>query len=143
MPLMEEEEPAAVDTSLMEEEPSIGEMPVFDDLNDAASAVEEVQAEPVEEVEAEEVPITEEATVEPDTDAVTLTEEIPVSADESVIEEVKIPEETTVTEEIPVSADESVIEEVPAQEASSSMADMSNPNKIMTPDEIAALIANL
>ena len=143
MPLMEDEEPAAVDTSLMEEEPSIGEMPVFDDLNDAASAVEEVQAEPVEEVEAEEVPITEEATVEPDTDAVTLTEEIPVSADESVIEEVKIPEETTVTEEIPVSADESVIEEVPAQEASSSMADMSNPNKIMTPDEIAALIANL
>ena len=143
MPLMEEEEPAAVDTSLMEEEPSIGEMPVFDDLNDAASAVEEVQSEPVEEVEAEEVPITEEATVEPDTDAVTLTEEIPVSADESVIEEVKIPEQTTVTEEIPVSADESVIEEVPAQEASSSMADMSNPNKIMTPDEIAALIANL
>ena len=137
MPLMEEEEPAAVDTSLMEEEPSIGEMPVFDDLNDAASAVEEVQAVPGEEVEAEE------ATVEPDTDAVTLTEEIPVSADESVIEEVKIPEETTVTEEIPVSADESVIEEVPAQEASSSMADMSNPNKIMTPDEIAALIANL
>ena len=143
MPLMEEEEPAAVDTSLMEEEPSIGEMPVFDDLNDAASAVEEVQAEPVEEVEAEEVPITEEATVEPDTDAVTLTEEIPVSPEESVIEEVKIPEETTITEEIPVSADESVIEEVPAQEAEPSMADMSNPNKIMTPDEIAALIANL
>ena len=143
MPLMDEEEPEAADTSLIDEEPSIGEMPVFDDLNDAASAVEEVQAEPVEEVEAEEVPITEEATVEPDTDAVTLTEEIPVSADESVIEEVKIPEETTVTEEIPVSADESVIEEVPAQEASSSMADMSNPNKIMTPDEIAALIANL
>lgn len=143
IPLMEEEEPEAADTSLIDEEPSIGEMPVFDDLNDAASAVEEVQAEPVEEVEAEEVPITEEATVEPDTDAVTLTEEIPVSADESVIEEVKIPEETTVTEEIPVSADESVIEEVPAQEASSSMADMSNPNKIMTPDEIAALIANL
>ena len=143
MLLMEEEEPEAADTSLIDEEPSIGEMPVFDDLNDAASAVEEVQAEPVEEVEAEEVPITEEATVEPDTDAVTLTEEIPVSADESVIEEVKIPEETTVTEEIPVSADESVIEEVPVQEAEPSMADMSNPNKIMTPDEIAALIANL
>ena len=143
MPLMDEEEPEAADTSLIDEEPSIGEMPVFDDLNDAASAVEEVQAEPVEEVEAEEVPITEEATVEPDTDAVTLTEEIPVSADESVIEEVKIPEETTITEEIPVSADESVIEEVPAQEAEPSMADMSNPNKIMTPDEIAALIANL
>ena len=141
--LSETELPDLTDGGDLDEEPSIGEMPVFDDLNDAASAVEEVQAEPVEEVEAEEVPITEEATVEPDTDAVTLTEEIPVSADESVIEEVKIPEETTVTEEIPVSADESVIEEVPAQEASSSMADMSNPNKIMTPDEIAALIANL
>ena len=141
--LSETELPDLTDGGDLDEEPSIGEMPVFDDLNDAASAVEEVQAEPVEEVEAEEVPITEEATVEPDTDAVTLTEEIPVSADESVIEEVKIPEQTTVTEEIPVSADESVIEEVPAQEASSSMADMSNPNKIMTPDEIAALIANL
>ena len=141
--LSETELPDLTDGGDLDEEPAIGEMPVFDDLNDAASAVEEVQAEPVEEVEAEEVPITEEATVEPDTDAVTLTEEIPVSADESVIEEVKIPEETTVTEEIPVSADESVIEEVPAQEASSSMADMSNPNKIMTPDEIAALIANL
>ena len=141
--LSETEFPDLTDGGDLDEEPSIGEMPVFDDLNDAASAVEEVQAEPVEEVEAEEVPITEEATVEPDTDAVTLTEEIPVSADESVIEEVKIPEETTVTEEIPVSADESVIEEVPAQEAEHSMADMSNPNKIMTPDEIAALIANL
>ena len=141
--LSETELPDLTDGGDLDEEPSIGEMPVFDDLNDAASAVEEVQAEPVEEVEAEEVPITEEATVEPDTDAVTLTEEIPVSADESVIEEVKIPEETTVTEEIPVSADESVIEEVPAQEAEHSMADMSNPNKIMTPDEIAALIANL
>ena len=141
--LSETELPDLTDGGDLDEEPSIGEMPVFDDLNDAASAVEEVQAEPVEEVEAEEVPITEEATVEPDTDAVTLTEEIPVSADESVIEEVKIPEETTVTEEIPVSADESVIEEVPVQEAEPSMADMSNPNKIMTPDEIAALIANL
>ena len=141
--LSETELPDLTDGGDLDEEPSIGEMPVFDDLNDAASAVEEVQAEPVEEVEAEEVPITEEATVEPDTDAVTLTEEIPVSPEESVIEEVKIPEETTITEEIPVSADESVIEEVPAQEAEPSMADMSNPNKIMTPDEIAALIANL
>ena len=141
--LSETELPDLTDGGDLDEEPSIGEMPVFDDLNDAASAAEEVQAEPVEEVEAEEVPITEEATVEPDTDAVTLTEEIPVSADESVIEEVKIPEETTITEEIPVSADESVIEEVPVQEAEPSMADMSNPNKIMTPDEIAALIANL
>ena len=127
--LSETELPDLSDSSDLSEEPVIGEMPLMEE-------------EPVEEVTPEEIPAMEE-TAEPETDTLTLTEEIPVSPEESVIEEVKIPEKTTITEEIPVSADESVIEEVPAQEASSSMADMSNPNKIMTPDEIAALIANL
>ena len=127
--LSETELPDLSDSSDLSEEPVIGEMPLMEE-------------EPVEEVMPEEIPAMEE-TAEPETDMLTLTEEIPVSPEESVIEEVKIPEETTITEEIPVSADESVIEEVPAQEAEPSMADMSNPNKIMTPDEIAALIANL
>ena len=127
--LSETELPDLSDCSDLSEEPVIGEMPLMEE-------------EPVEEVMPEEIPAMEE-TAEPETDMLTLTEEIPVSPEESVIEEVKIPEETTITEEIPVSADESVIEEVPAQEAEPSMADMSNPNKIMTPDEIAALIANL
>ena len=127
--LSETELPDLSDSSDLSEEPVIGEMPLMEE-------------EPVEEVMPEEIPAMEE-TAEPETDMLTLTEEIPVSPEESVIEEVKIPEETTITEEIPVSADESVIEEVPVQEAEPSMADMSNPNKIMTPDEIAALIANL
>ena len=127
--LSETELPDLSDCSDLSEEPVIGEMPLMEE-------------EPVEEVMPEEIPAMEE-TAEPETDMLTLTEEIPISPEESVIEEVKIPEETTITEEIPVSADESVIEEVPAQEAEPSMADMSNPNKIMTPDEIAALIANL
>ena len=127
--LSETELPDLSDSSDLSEEPVIGEMPLMEE-------------ESVEEVMPEEIPAMEE-TAEPETDMLTLTEEIPVSPEESVIEEVKIPEETTITEEIPVSADESVIEEVPAQEAEPSMADMSNPNKIMTPDEIAALIANL
>ena len=127
--LSETELPDLSDCSDLSEEPVIGEMPLMEE-------------EPVEEVMPEEIPAMEE-TAEPETDMLTLTEEIPISPEESVIEEVKIPEETTMTEEIPVSADESVIEEVPAQEAEPSMADISNPNKIMTPDEIAALIANL
>ena len=127
--LSETELPDLSDGSDLSEEPVIGEMPLMEE-------------EPVEEVMPEEIPSMEE-TAEPETDMLTLTEEIPISPEESVIEKVKIPEETTITEEIPVSADESVIEEVPAQEAEPSMADMSNPNKIMTPDEIAALIANL
>ena len=127
--LSETELPDLSDGSDLSEEPVIGEMPLMEE-------------EPVEEVIPEEIPAMEE-TAEPETDMLTLTEEIPISPEESVIEKVKIPEETTITEEIPVSADESVIEEVPAQETEPSMADMSNPNKIMTPDEIAALIANL
>ena len=127
--LSETELPDLSDGSDLSEEPVIGEMPLMEE-------------EPVEEVMPEEIPAMEE-TAEPETDMLTLTEEIPISPEESVIEKVKIPEETTITEEIPVSADESVIEEVPAQETEPSMADMSNPNKIMTPDEIAALIANL
>ena len=127
--LSETELPDLSDCSDLSEEPVIGEMPLMEE-------------EPVEEVMPEEIPAMEE-TAEPETDMLTLTEEIPISPEESVIEKVKIPEETTITEEIPVSADESVIEEVPAQETEPSMADISNHNKIMTPDEIAALIANL
>ena len=140
---------SAVDDDLSDMElPTLGdELSVSGDLNDEPVVADETTINPDEPV------ITDETTIDPDepvftedatdADTVTLTEEIPVSPDESVIEEVKIPEEETITEEIPISADESVIEEVPKQEAAASMPDMGNPNKIMTPDEIAALIANL
>ena len=140
---------SAVDDDLSDMElPTLGdELSVSGDWNDEPVVADETTINPDEPV------ITDETTIDPDepvftedatdADTVTLTEEIPVSPDESVIEEVKIPEEETITEEIPISADESVIEEVPKQEAAASMPDMGNPNKIMTPDEIAALIANL
>ena len=140
---------SAVDDDLSDMElPTLGdELSDSGDLNDEPVVADETTINPDEPV------ITDETTIDPDepvftedatdADTVTLTEEIPVSPDESVIEEVKIPEEETITEEIPISADESVIEEVPKQEAAASMPDMGNPNKIMTPDEIAALIANL
>ena len=59
-------------------------------------------------------------------------------------------EDTSVVEEVPVSEDESVIREIPlaeaereAEEEKSKGPDLSNPNKIMTPEEIAALIASM
>ena len=153
---------SAVDDDLSDMElPTLGdELSDSGDLNDEPVVADETTINPDEPVitdvpaiDPDEPVITDETTIDPDepvftedatdADTVTLTEEIPVSPDESVIEEVKIPEEETITEEIPISADESVIEEVPKQEAAASMPDMGNPNKIMTPDEIAALIANL
>ena len=153
---------SVVDDDLSDMElPTLGdELSDSGDLNDEPVVADETTINPDEPVitdvpaiDPDEPVITDETTIDPDepvftedatdADTVTLTEEIPVSPDESVIEEVKIPEEETITEEIPISADESVIEEVPKQEAAASMPDMGNPNKIMTPDEIAALIANL
>ena len=153
---------SAVDDDLSDMElPTLGdELSDSGDLNDEPVVADETTINPdepiitdVPAIDPDEPVITDETTIDPDepvftedatdADTVTLTEEIPVSPDESVIEEVKIPEEETITEEIPISADESVIEEVPKQEAAASMPDMGNPNKIMTPDEIAALIANL
>lgn len=153
---------SVVDDDLSDMElPTLGdELSDSGDLNDEPVVADETTINPdepiitdVPAIDPDEPVITDETTIDPDepvftedatdADTVTLTEEIPVSPDESVIEEVKIPEEETITEEIPISADESVIEEVPKQEAAASMPDMGNPNKIMTPDEIAALIANL
>ena len=38
---------------------------------------------------------------------------------------------------------ESVIEEEPVKEEKAPMPDLSNPNHVMTPEEIAALLANM
>lgn len=73
-------------------------------------------------------------------------EEIPISETESVIEEVPVTMQDKVVEEIPISDTESVIEEKiidEPQEEPISKPDFSDPGKVMTPEEIAALIANL
>ena len=46
-------------------------------------------------------------------------------------------------EEEPVVAEEPVVEEEPIAEELPPMPDLSDPNRALTPDEIAALIANL
>lgn len=123
MPLMEE-------TPLAEEEPELGEMPLFDDI-----------------FQAEETPLAEE---QPLMEELPLMEETPLTEEEPEIGEMPIFEDASVVEEVPVSEDESVIREIPlaeaereAEEEKSKEPDLSNPNKIMTPEEIAALIASM
>lgn len=136
-PLMEEpiaEEP------LMEE--PIGEEPLMEE----PIAEEPLMEEPIIEEPIIEEPIIEEAPAEEvppmpdlsDPNKVMTPEEIAAliantGAEEPVVEE-------PVTEE--AIAEEPIMEEAPVEEAPP-MPDLSDPNKVMTPDEIAALIANM
>ena len=131
-----EEEPSVMEETPIEEEPSV------------------MEATPVEEEPSvmEETPIEEEPSVMEETPI----EEVPSDMEEPSIgkEEVSSPEEdlskyddimvdtlTDSDDNVPVEKipleDETVVDDEPA------MPDLSDPNKVMTPDEIAALIANL
>ena len=131
-----EEEPSVMEETPIEEEPSV------------------MEATPVEEEPSvmEETPIEEEPSVMEETPI----EEVPSDMEETSIgkEEVSSPEEdlskyddimvdtlTDSDDNVPVEKipleDETVVDDEPA------MPDLSDPNKVMTPDEIAALIANL
>ena len=143
-----EEEPSAMEETPIEEEPSvIEETPVEEE----PSVMEET---PIEEEPSmmEETPIEEELSMMEETPI----EEVPSDMEETSIgkEEVSSPEEdlskyddimvdtlTDSDDNVPVEKipleDETVVDDKPA------MPDLSDPNKVMTPDEIAALIANL
>ena len=143
-----EEEPSVMEETPIEEEPSVmEETPVEEE----PSVMEET---PIEEVpsDMEETPIEEEPSVMEETPI----EEVPSDMEEPSIgkEEVSSPEEdlskyddimvdtlTDSDDNVPVEKipleDETVVDDEPA------MPDLSDPNKVMTPDEIAALIANL
>ncbi len=131
-----EEEPSVMEETPIEEEPSV------------------MEATPVEEEPSvmEETPVEEEPSVMEETPI----EEVPSDMEETSIgkEEVSSPEEdlskyddimvdtlTDSDDNVPVEKipleDETVVDDEPA------MPDLSDPNKVMTPDEIAALIANL
>ena len=155
-----EEEPSVMEETPIEEEPSVmEETPVEEE----PSVMEET---PIEEVpsDMEETPIEEEPSVmeetpieeEPSMMEETPIEEVPSDMEETSIgkEEVSSPEEdlskyddimvdtlTDSDDNVPVEKipleDETVVDDEPA------MPDLSDPNKVMTPDEIAALIANL
>ena len=143
-----EEEPSVMEATPVEEEPSVMEETP---IEEEPSVMEET---PIEEEPSvmEETPIEEEPSVMEETPI----EEVPSDMEEPSIgkEEVSSPEEdlskyddimvdtlTDSDDNVPVEKipleDETVVDDEPA------MPDLSDPNKVMTPDEIAALIANL
>ena len=143
-----EEEPSVIEETPIEEEPSVMEETP---IEEEPSAMEET---PIEEEPSamEETPIEEEPSAMEETPI----EEVPSDMEEPSIgkEEVSSPEEdlskyddimvdtlTDSDDNVPVEKipleDETVVDDKPA------MPDLSDPNKVMTPDEIAALIANL
>ena len=145
---IEKEEPSAMEETPVKEEPSaMEETPIEEE----PSAMEET---PIEEESSvmKETPIEEEPSVMEETPI----EEVPSDMEEPSIgkEEVSSLEEdlskyddimvdtlTDTDDNVPVEKipleDETVVDDKPA------MPDLSDPNKVMTPDEIAALIANL
>ena len=119
-------------------------------------------------IEKEEPSLMEEAPVEEEP---SMMEETPIEEESSVMEETPIEEEPSMMEETPVeensvneedlskyddimvdtltdSDDNVPVEKIPLEDETvvddkPTMPDLSDPNKVMTPDEIAALIANL
>ena len=145
---IEKEEPSLMEETPIEEEPSVMEETP---IEEEPSVMEET---PIEEEPSvmEETPIEEEPSMMEETPI----EEVPSDMAETSIgkEEVSSPEEdlskyddimvdtlTDSDDNVPVEKipleDETVVDDEPA------MPDLSDPNKVMTPDEIAALIANL
>ena len=143
-----EEEPSVMEETPIEEEPSVMEETP---IEEEPSVMKET---PIEEEPSvmKETPIEEEPSVMEETPI----EEVPSDMEEPSIgkEEVSSPEEdlskyddimvdtlTDSDDNVPVEKipleDETVVDDKPA------MPDLSDPNKVMTPDEIAALIANL
>lgn len=119
-----EEEPSVMEETPIEEEPSVmEETPVEEE----PSMMEET---PIEEVpsDMEETSIGKEEVSSPEED---LSKYDDIMVDTLTDSDVNVP-----VEKIPLE-DETVVDDKPA------MPDLSDPNKVMTPDEIAALIANL
>ena len=148
-----EERILAEENKIEKEEPQVQEAAV-EEIPSAAGEATVMEETPIEEEPSvmEETPIEEEPSVMEETPI----EEVPSDMEETSIgkEEVSSPEEdlskyddimvdtlTDSDDNVPVEKipleDETVVDDKPA------MPDLSDPNKVMTPDEIAALIANL
>ena len=119
-----EEEPSVMEETPIEEEPSaMEETPIEEE----PSAMEET---PIEEVpsDMEEPSIGKEEVSSPEEDL--------SKYDDIMVDTLTDSDDNVPVEKIPLE-DETVVDDEPA------MPDLSDPNKVMTPDEIAALIANL
>ena len=133
---IEKEEPSLMEETPIEEEPSVMEEPP---IEEEPSVMEEtpVEEEPsvMEETPIEEVPSDME---EPSIgkEEVSSPEEDLSKYDDIMVDTLTDSDDNVPVEKIPLE-DETVVDDEPA------MPDLSDPNKVMTPDEIAALIANL
>ena len=131
-----EEEPSAMEETPIEEEPSVMEETP---IEEEPSVMEEtpVEEEPsvMEETPIEEVPSDMEET-SIGKEEVSSPEEDLSKYDDIMVDTLTDSDDNVPVEKIPLE-DETVVDDEPA------MPDLSDPNKVMTPDEIAALIANL
>lgn len=133
---IEKEEPSLMEETPIEEEPSVMEETP---IEEEPSAMEEtpVEEEPsvMKETPIEEVPSDME---EPSIgkEEVSSPEEDLSKYDDIMVDTLTDSDDNVPVEKIPLE-DETVVDDEPA------MPDLSDPNKVMTPDEIAALIANL
>ena len=126
IPPVEEKIPVVEDAPIEEVAPVVEETPI----EEAAPVVEETPIEEETPV-TEETPIGEELPVEDDAAELGLSD-----FDDMMVDTLSGSDDDVPVEKIPPE-DETVVEDKP------SMPDLSDPNKVMTPDEIAALIANL
>lgn len=121
---IEKEEPSLMEETPIEEEPSaMEETPIEEE----PSVMEET---PIEEVPSD----MEEPSI--DKEEVSSPEEDLSKYDDIMVDTLTDSDDNVPVEKIPLE-DETVVDDKPA------MPDLSDPNKVMTPDEIAALIANL
>ena len=133
---IEKEEPSLMEETPIEEEPSVMEETP---IEEEPSVMEEtpVEEEPsvMEEPPIEEVPADMEET-SIGKEEVSSPEEDLSKYDDIMVDTLTDSDDNVPVEKIPLE-DETVVDDEPA------MPDLSDPNKVMTPDEIAALIANL
>ena len=131
-----EEEPSVMEATPVEEEPSVMEETP---IEEEPSVMEEtpIEEEPsvMEETPIEEVPSDMEET-SIGKEEVSSPEEDLSKYDDIMVDTLTDSDDNVPVEKIPLE-DETVVDDEPA------MPDLSDPNKVMTPDEIAALIANL
>lgn len=133
---IEKEEPSLMEETPIEEEPSVMEETP---IEEEPSVMEEtpVEEEPsvMEETPIEEVPSDMEET-SIGKEEVSSPEEDLSKYDDIMVDTLTDSDDNVPVEKIPLE-DETIVDDKPA------MPDLSDPNKVMTPDEIAALIANL
>lgn len=133
---IEKEEPSLMEETPIEEEPSVmEETPIEEEPSVMEATPVEEEPSVMEETPIEEVPSDMEET-SIGKEEVSSPEEDLSKYDDIMVDTLTDSDDNVPVEKIPLE-DETVVDDKPA------MPDLSDPNKVMTPDEIAALIANL